>query len=110
MAQEPSTQSNRHCFVRLPIGVSAQFHVDTHREVSFRNLRRYFSSVRFPSNKNVPAIIKFLDNAEDMGCTLLGYSNPLSSTSIPYAEFEVEVPEEVAEEFDEKYARYFYFI
>lgn len=107
MAQETITSNVRRYFVRLEIGVSAQFKVDTHQEVTFENLTKYFTSVKFSCNRHVPRIVQFLDDTESMGCKLLGYRNPLSATSRAYAEFEMEVPEEKALEFESKYARYF---
>ena len=97
---------NRRHFVRLGIGVSAQFKVDTHQDVTFENLRNYFSSKKFSGNTAIPRIISFLKDAEAMGCKLIGYSNPLSATSMPYAEFFVEVPKDINSEFESKYARY----
>ncbi len=97
--------NERRFFVRLFIGVSAQFRVQTHQDVTFENLRNYFNGFSIDEKDDV---VKFLDDAQAMGCTLLDYRNPLSSNSRIFAEFEVEVPEEKVKEFESKYARFSY--
>ena len=110
MATQRKTLDDRQYFVRLEIGVSAQFFVDTHQNVTYENLKNYFCSVRFSGNRHIPLILQFLNDTESMGCRVLGYSNPLSASSIPYVEFEMCVPGEKYAEFEAKYARYFCFL
>ena len=110
MAPETLTPEQRQYFVRLEIGVSAQFYFDTHQQATLENLMRYFTSARFSNNSHIPRIIRFLNIARYLGCTILGYKNPLSSTSIIYVEFQVEVPEESVNEFELEFSQYFYFI
>ena len=105
MAAQFNTQNERRFFVRLYIGVSAQFRVHTHQEVTFENLKNYFKGFDIEEKEKV---ISFLDDAQAMGCTLLDYHNPLSANSNAFAEFEVEVPEDKVKEFQTKYARYSY--
>lgn len=105
MAAQYNSQDERRFFVRLLIGVSAQFRVQTHQEVTFDNLRNYFKGLNIEQKENV---ISFLDDAKAMGCTMLDYHNPLSANSNVFAEFEVEVPEDKVDEFRSKYARYSY--
>ena len=102
------TLCNKRHLVRLEIGVSAQFKVDTHQEVTYENLRNYFTSPKFFDIKGIKRIIAFLNDAEAMGCKIMNYHNPLSASSMVYAEFEVEVPKDIDQEFENKYARYSY--
>ena len=109
MAQESKTQDKRQYFVRIEIGVSAQFYVEAHKPATIENLVKYFNSSKFSNNENVSKIIHFLNAAASMGCNILEYKNPLSETSTLYAEFHVEVPDEKANEFETEFAKYFYF-
>ena len=68
--------NERRFFVRLFIGVSAQFRVQTHQDVTFENLRNYFNGFSIDEKDDV---VKFLDDAQAMGCTLLDYRKKLKS-------------------------------
>ncbi len=105
MATQCNSLKERRFFVRLSIGVSAQFQTLTKKEVTFDNLRDFFT---YLGPEEMAHVLFFLDEAEKMGCKLIGYSNPLSSHSIIYAEFQLEVPEDKVDEFKSRYARYFY--
>ena len=106
MATKCNPHDYRQHFVRLEIGVSAQFKADTKQEVTYENMRNYFLSSKFKGNENIERIISFLNEVEAMGCLLEGYSNPLSSHSIVNVEFELLVPKKSCAEFDAKYSRY----
>ena len=99
-------KDTRRFSVRINIDVPAPYFTETHQNLTFENLLRYFTEGQFSSSVKIH-IVKFLNGTRSMGGTIEEYIYPMNSEK-QYVQFEVEIPLDEVGYFETEFHNYIY--
>lgn len=99
-------KDTRRFSVRINIDVPAPYFTETHQNLTFENLLRYFTTGQFSSSVKIH-IVKFLNGTRAMGGTIEKYIYPMDSED-KYVQFEVEIPIGEVGYFETEFYNYIY--
>ena len=99
-------KDTRRFSVRINIDVPAPYFTETHQNLTFENLLRYFTKGQFSSSVKIH-IVKFLNGTRSMGGTIEEYIYPMNSEK-QYVQFEVEIPLDEVGYFETEFHNYIY--